>query len=104
MKCECGLESKRDTPTFPWHCACDAVWLSPTTRRDRPCRHLMEETGETVACRTCGSHTTEMPVIRCAVHVATIQRRHVPPPGAKAWDGMTCLDCKAQDLGFQELE
>lgn len=109
MKCKCGHSSKRKVPVFPWYCLCGTVWLSPSEHKSigisqepipdpSACPHLLEETGETVACKTCGEGVTQLPVYRCAKHVETVMRKPVQPAGHKAWDGMVCLICIAQGL------
>lgn len=100
MKCDCGVESSKDVPKFPWRCSCGAVWLSTTERR-LPCVHLGKPTGSTVPTRcNCGESGIyrDVPVFRCKIHGVAIQR---PQHGSREpqWDGVNCLTCE-----FREVE
>ena len=97
MICTCGIASKKDVPTFPWHCACGVVWTSTTTRRRGPCIHLGEKTGDTIKCRTCGNRESEVPVYRCAIEGTTLLRKPTPRAGQMPWDGAVCVTCELRE-------
>ena len=89
--CNCDI---REGVVLPYHCSCG---LRIENAEDFVrCPHLGDPTGEVVACGGCNSG--ELPVRKCALHVVTIQRRHVVKAANKAWDGINCLDCKAKGL------
>lgn len=97
MICNCGVQSKKEVPIFPWFCACGVVWESETQQRRGPCIHLGEKTGDTIKCRTCGGQNGEVPIYHCAIEGTTLLRKPTPRAGQKVWDGAVCIACPLRE-------
>lgn len=100
MKCDCGIETKREVPVFPWRCACGAVWLAVGVREAPLCEYLGEPTGETVDCSCCGDTGATVAVMGCQIH-GRVTMRKVKPRVGPPFDGINCVECRARGLDHE---